>query len=146
MALVALIGVFLSLYLTMFKLGYIGTLACGSGSCETVQLSKWGGFLGGRVLCNSTRPRFRRRAGAIRKFGSPNEVARLRYRRWTALLTLAHVPRALRHPRAVSLVPRLSGDDAGVVRAGVVGPEEWRVASGLVKSEMRSPGNTGASF
>jgi uncharacterized membrane protein len=46
MALVALIGVFLSLYLTMFKLGYIGTLACGSGSCETVQLSKWGDFLG----------------------------------------------------------------------------------------------------
>jgi uncharacterized membrane protein len=44
-ALVALIGVFLSLYLTMFKLGYIGTLACGSGSCETVQLSKWGDFL-----------------------------------------------------------------------------------------------------
>lgn len=46
MALIALIGVFLSLYLTMFKLGYIGTLACGSGSCETVQLSKWGDFLG----------------------------------------------------------------------------------------------------
>jgi uncharacterized membrane protein len=46
MTLVALIGVFLSLYLTMFKLGYIGTLACGSGSCETVQLSKWGDFLG----------------------------------------------------------------------------------------------------
>ena len=46
MALVAMIGVFLSLYLTMFKLGYIGTLACGSGSCETVQLSKWGDFLG----------------------------------------------------------------------------------------------------
>ena len=45
MALVALIGVFLSLYLTLFKLGYIGTLACGSGSCETVQLSKWGDFL-----------------------------------------------------------------------------------------------------
>jgi uncharacterized membrane protein len=45
-ALVALIGVFLSLYLTMFKLGYIGSLACGSGSCETVQLSKWGDFLG----------------------------------------------------------------------------------------------------
>jgi len=46
MALVAMIGVFLSLYLTMFKLGYIGTLACGSGSCETVKLSKWGDFLG----------------------------------------------------------------------------------------------------
>jgi len=46
MALIALIGVFVSLYLTLFKLGYIGTLACGSGSCETVQLSKWGDFLG----------------------------------------------------------------------------------------------------
>ena len=45
-ALIALIGVFVSLYLTLFKLGYIGTLACGSGSCETVQLSKWGDFLG----------------------------------------------------------------------------------------------------
>ena len=46
MALIALIGVFVSLYLTLYKLGYIGTLACGTGSCETVQLSKWGGFLG----------------------------------------------------------------------------------------------------
>ena len=46
MALVALIGVFVSLYLTLYKLGYIGTLACGTGSCETVQLSKWGDFLG----------------------------------------------------------------------------------------------------
>ena len=46
MALIAMIGVFMSLYLTLFKLGYIGTLACGSGSCETVQLSKWGDFLG----------------------------------------------------------------------------------------------------
>jgi uncharacterized membrane protein len=45
-ALIALIGVFLSLYLTLFKLGYIGTLACGTGACETVQLSRWGAFLG----------------------------------------------------------------------------------------------------
>jgi uncharacterized membrane protein len=46
MALIALIGVFLSLYLTFYKLGFIGTLACGTGSCETVQLSRWGDFLG----------------------------------------------------------------------------------------------------
>jgi uncharacterized membrane protein len=46
MALVALIGVFVSLYLTLYKLGYIGTLVCGTGGCETVQLSKWGNFLG----------------------------------------------------------------------------------------------------
>src|SRR5690349_5165466 len=49
MALIALIGVFVSLYLTLYKLGYIGTLACGTGSCETVQLSKWGEFLGAPV-------------------------------------------------------------------------------------------------
>jgi len=46
MALIALIGVFVSLYLTLYKLGYVGTLACGTGSCEKVQLSKWGDFLG----------------------------------------------------------------------------------------------------
>ena len=46
MALIALIGVFVSLYLTLYKIGYIGTLACGTGACETVQLSKWGDFLG----------------------------------------------------------------------------------------------------
>lgn len=45
-ALIALIGVFVSLYLTLYKLGYIGSLVCGTGSCEYVQLSKWGTFLG----------------------------------------------------------------------------------------------------
>jgi uncharacterized membrane protein len=46
MALIALVGVFVSLYLTLYKLGYIGTLACGTGGCETVQLSRWGDLLG----------------------------------------------------------------------------------------------------
>src|SRR5881628_3411279 len=46
MALVALIGLLVSLYLTLYKLGRIGTLACGTGGCETVQLSRWGEFLG----------------------------------------------------------------------------------------------------
>ena len=45
-ALVALAGLFVALYLTLYKLGYIGTLACGTGSCETVQASKWATFLG----------------------------------------------------------------------------------------------------
>jgi uncharacterized membrane protein len=45
-ALVALAGVFVALYLTMYKLGYIGALACAVGSCETVQTSKWATFLG----------------------------------------------------------------------------------------------------
>ena len=45
-ALVALVGVFVAAYLALFKAGVIGTLACGTGGCETVQLSKWSIFLG----------------------------------------------------------------------------------------------------
>ena len=45
-ALGALAGMFVALYLTLYKLGYIGTLVCAVGSCETVQTSKWATFLG----------------------------------------------------------------------------------------------------
>jgi uncharacterized membrane protein len=45
-ALVALAGLFVAIYLSLYKLGYIGTLACSVGSCETVQLSKWAALLG----------------------------------------------------------------------------------------------------
>jgi uncharacterized membrane protein len=38
---VALVGVFLATYLTLYKLGYLETLACGTGSCEVVQASRW---------------------------------------------------------------------------------------------------------
>lgn len=42
----ALIGVFVSVYLTLYKLGYIGELQCAVGSCETVNTSRWATFLG----------------------------------------------------------------------------------------------------
>jgi len=45
-ALVSLIGVFVSAYLYLYKIGKIGTMACGTGSCETVQLSEYAVFLG----------------------------------------------------------------------------------------------------
>jgi len=45
-ALVALAGLFVAIYLSLYKLGYIGTLACSVGSCETVQLSKWAALFG----------------------------------------------------------------------------------------------------
>lgn len=45
-ALVALAGLFVASYLSLYKLGYIGTLACSVGSCETVQLSKWATLFG----------------------------------------------------------------------------------------------------
>jgi uncharacterized membrane protein len=46
LAALALIGVFVSLYLTLYKLGVIGTLQCSVGSCETVNTSRWATFLG----------------------------------------------------------------------------------------------------
>jgi uncharacterized membrane protein len=45
-ALISLLGLFLAAYLTLYKLGYIETLACGTGSCEVVQSSKWSTLFG----------------------------------------------------------------------------------------------------
>jgi uncharacterized membrane protein len=45
-AALALAGIFISLYLTLYKLGIIAELSCTIGSCETVNLSKWSRFLG----------------------------------------------------------------------------------------------------
>jgi uncharacterized membrane protein len=46
MALVSLLGLLLGMYLTLYKFGVIGTLACNVSSCETVQTSRWSTFLG----------------------------------------------------------------------------------------------------
>jgi uncharacterized membrane protein len=45
-ALIALVGLFVALYLTLYKVGVIGELACSIGSCEAVQTSRWSTFLG----------------------------------------------------------------------------------------------------
>jgi uncharacterized membrane protein len=45
-ALLALIGLLISLYLTLHRLGVIGALQCGTGACETVQSSAYAVFLG----------------------------------------------------------------------------------------------------
>lgn len=46
LAVLALAGVFVALYLLLYKLGMIGALNCSVGSCETVNTSKWATFLG----------------------------------------------------------------------------------------------------
>ena len=48
-AVLSLVGVFVSAYLYLYKIGRIGTLACGSGGCETVQTSVWSRFAGVEV-------------------------------------------------------------------------------------------------
>lgn len=45
-AVLSLTGFFLSSYLMLHRLGYMGTLACGTGACETVQTSPWATLLG----------------------------------------------------------------------------------------------------
>ncbi len=48
-ALLSLIGLFVSAYLYLYKIGRIGTLACGDGGCDTVQQSAWSRFGGMEV-------------------------------------------------------------------------------------------------
>ncbi|NOT08232.1 MAG: vitamin K epoxide reductase family protein [Gemmatimonadales bacterium] len=48
-ALLALGGLFMAIYLYLYKIGLIGTMACGTGACETVQLSPQSRFLGVEV-------------------------------------------------------------------------------------------------
>jgi uncharacterized membrane protein len=49
-AVLALVGLFVALYLWLHALGFGGAIKCGaSGGCETVQTSQWAVFLGFRV-------------------------------------------------------------------------------------------------
>jgi uncharacterized membrane protein len=45
-AIAALAGLFISLYLLLYSLGFYGALVCGTGGCETVQNSTYARFLG----------------------------------------------------------------------------------------------------
>ena len=44
--LLSLLGLFVSAYLYLYKIGKIGSIVCGTGGCETVQLSRYARFLG----------------------------------------------------------------------------------------------------
>jgi uncharacterized membrane protein len=48
-ALLSLVGLFISAYLYLYKIGKIGSLACGTGGCEAVQLSPWSRVAGVEV-------------------------------------------------------------------------------------------------
>jgi uncharacterized membrane protein len=45
-AVLALVGFFVALYLWLHALGIGGPLKCGTGGCDTVQTSRWSVFLG----------------------------------------------------------------------------------------------------
>lgn len=45
-AILSLLGLLVSGYLTLYKLGYLGVIQCTTGGCETVQSSQYSLFLG----------------------------------------------------------------------------------------------------
>lgn len=45
-AVLSLVGLLVSGYLTLYKLGYLGVIQCTTGGCETVQASQYALFLG----------------------------------------------------------------------------------------------------
>jgi uncharacterized membrane protein len=101
MALISLAGLFLGVYLTLYHYGYIGSLACGISSCETVQTSRWSMFLGLPVatwgagfyvtmLVLSI-------AGLQEKYADHPAVDRV----GRAVHRVAQLPRSLRHSRLV---------------------------------------------
>src|SRR5687768_12842932 len=47
LAVLAMMGIFIAAYLSLYHFGYIGELACtGSGGCSTVQASRWSRLFG----------------------------------------------------------------------------------------------------
>ena len=45
-AVLALLGLMIAAYLSMYKLGYLGVIQCTIGGCEKVQTSRYSYFLG----------------------------------------------------------------------------------------------------
>lgn len=46
MALAGLIGIIIAIYMSLYKLGVIPAVACGTGACEAVQASRFAVFMG----------------------------------------------------------------------------------------------------
>jgi uncharacterized membrane protein len=46
LVLLALVGLLVATYLWLYKIGVVGELQCGTGSCETVQASRYAELLG----------------------------------------------------------------------------------------------------
>lgn len=46
LVLLAVVGIGIALYLTLYKVGVIGILSCSVGSCETVNTSRWSTLMG----------------------------------------------------------------------------------------------------
>lgn len=45
-AVLALVGVLISIYMSAYHFGWLGSIMCGTGGCERVQSSPWANFAG----------------------------------------------------------------------------------------------------
>ena len=118
-ALLSLAGLFISGYLYLYKIGRIGSLACGTGGCETVQLSSWSRFAGLEVsligvlgyagllaLSLASLQTGEARPWLVRAMLSPPASG-------VRLYPVPHLSGAVRHPRHLPLVRRLRRDHPG---------------------------------
>jgi hypothetical protein len=112
-AVLALVGVLISLYMSAYSFGFMGNIVCGAGGCQIVQNSPWSRLWGVPVpaiglvgLRRSSSPHW---PGVQPRFAGSRAVAaapgRRRFRR-PAVFRLPDVPRGVRHPRVVPLVHR----------------------------------------
>ena len=110
-ALLSLTGLFISAYLYLYKIGKIGSLACGTGGCETVQWSPWSrvagievslvgllGYASLLVLCLAAlQPNMVHRREPALLLAALSGIAVL-------FTIVSHLPGAIRHSRHLPLV------------------------------------------
>ena len=143
-AVAALAGLFVSAYLWLYKLGAIGTLSCGTGGCETVQLSPQSRFLGVEVAAIgvagyavAARPHPRIPAAPVGRFPPSAREHRRARRGRRGLHALSQVSRAVRHPRDLPVVRRLGDPDRRVLHSHTA-----RDSPGAPPGDMSASGGT----
>lgn len=111
-AVLALGGVFLAAYLTLYHYGYVGSLACGTGGCEKVQGSSWANFLGVPVALWGTG--YYMSVFAVATAGSLGPWVERRWpsgalvflNGWGCFLGVSHLGRSRAHPRDLPILRR----------------------------------------
>ena len=74
----ALVGLLISIYMSLYKLGLIPAIACGDGGCTRVQDSPWSAVLPGTVTVSCSPLRISNAAAAVIVTPSPTSLMSLR--------------------------------------------------------------------
>ena len=130
-AVLSLIGFFISAYLYLYKIGRIGTLACGTGGCETVQQSPWSRFAGVEVsliglvgYAGLLGGEFGRPAARCGGAGLARQAAGHTRRNRRRVYRVSDLSRAVRHPCHLPLVCWLGGHHHFHLHCGAPGASQ----------------------